>query len=80
MLVTVATLYNDSAAVNYVAVIEGTVSEEERHAMAERFDAEYGAKDEEEDGSYMYFREVETCAKAKDVLDMPNVDGTTPEV
>lgn len=76
MIVTVCTLYDDSAVEHYVAVVEGMVSDEDRARMAEGLSAEvYKGQGQEDDGRYLYFVEVDLCARASDVKEMPNVDG-----
>jgi hypothetical protein len=75
--VTVVTLYDDSLVEHYVAVVVGAVSREDRKALAVRFEAEVAdyLTQQEEDGRYLYFRELDTCASAEDVSDLPNIDG-----
>lgn len=80
MLVTVVTLYDDSLVESYVSVVHGTVGEEERRELAESLNArlpdELDAEGSDyEDERVLYFREVQTCDSAKDVAEMPNVDG-----
>lgn len=75
--VTVVTLYDDSSTEHYVAVVHGTVPHGDRHRLAKRYNAEVADKDteQEEDGRYLYFREVATCDSADDVTELPNIDG-----
>jgi hypothetical protein len=76
MLVTVVTLYDDSAVESYVAVIHGTVAAEQRRELAESLSAHLPDDlEDEDDQRILYFREVETCDSTLDVTDLPNVDG-----
>lgn len=80
MLVTVVTLYDDSLVESYVAVVHGKVSPAERVEMADAMNAKLPTDLDAEGSDYedervLYFREVQTCDSAKDVSEMPNVDG-----
>lgn len=75
-ILTVCTLYDDGLCEHYVAVVDGMVSDDDRAAMAESLQAEvYKGQEQEEDGRYLYFVEVDLCKSPMDVKDLVNVDG-----
>lgn len=77
MKVTVVTLYDDGLVEHYVGVVEGVLSKENREAVAEGLDAEvFEGQEQEEDGRYVYFRELDTCKALEDLVDLPNIDGS----
>lgn len=80
-MITVATLADHEMVERWVCAFEGSLSEEERHALAARFDAVYawdGSSEEEDDepSREMFFREVEVVIpSSKDILFLNEDDG-----
>lgn len=76
MLVTVVTLHRADMCETFVAVVEGSVSQEERQAFAAGYNLVY---DENDGHDYMTFVEVETKPKISDWHEMPNIMGKDQE-
>lgn len=77
MKVTVVTIEDTGLVEQYVAVVEGIISPEDRLRIAENFGVYILApdEDEEEDGRYLYFREVELAKLVDDVHELVNKKG-----
>ena len=75
---TVVSLADNELVETYVGVVLGTLSEEDRLALAERFSAFYGrewpASDEDGPGREMFFREVEPAESALGLFEVLNQD------
>jgi hypothetical protein len=73
-MVTVVTLVDNRIVETYVGVVQGSLTEEERAALAVSFDAVYGEEPEDDDweGREICFREVEVAGSAALLQDVLN--------
>lgn len=73
-MITIVTLYRGKTADHYVGAIQGSLTHAQRLEVAKGLHAEYGVEEDDEDGRYVYFREVEISATPADLTVVQNID------
>lgn len=76
-MITIVTLDDGGLCEVYVGAVQGSLSEEERRALAESLSAVYGERpedDEDEEPRDLYFREVEVFADAASLRELVSCD------
>jgi hypothetical protein len=75
MKITVVTLYRGDTADYYVGAVAGSLTNKQRLAVAERFNAKFGCEEEDDDEERrVYFREVDMAESVNDLTRVQNID------
>lgn len=80
MKITIVTLYRGKMAEHYVGGVEGSLTDEQRHELADRFEAHYHSRNEgdeedsDEEEDYMCFREVDLSKDPTSLVHLMNID------